>query len=256
MKPMLWPVLLALLVTSSLVTPTFAQELVNPTGSADSSAAEEPFDPFADEYAEEPVRVYDPIEPFNRAMFWFNDKLYFYVLKPVARGYRVVPEPARVSVSNFFSNVATPVRFVNSLVQFKFSAATRELGRFVVNTTWGVAGLFDPADKRLGWKKKNEDTGQTLGYFGIPAGFYLVLPIFGPSNPRDAVGLVGDGYLDPWPYVLEENWWQYTAVKVYDRVNALSLDKDTYESIKAEQLDPYLFVRDAYMQRRAALIKE
>jgi phospholipid-binding lipoprotein MlaA len=234
--------------------PGFAAE----TGSADQTVGKtnaEPFDPFAGEYEEELMVVYDPIEPFNRAMFWFNDKLYFYLLKPVARGFRIVPEPARVSVDNFFSNVATPVRFANSLLQFRFGDATRELGRFVVNSTWGVAGLFDPASKHLGWKMKNEDTGQTLGYFGVPSGFYLVLPVFGPSTPRDAAGRVGDFFLDPWNYVFDENWHK-TAVKMTDRINALSLDEDTYESIKKEQLDPYLFIRDSYMQRREALIVE
>ncbi|WP_305042623.1 MlaA family lipoprotein [Geoalkalibacter sp.] len=238
-----------------LIAPAHAQNLVDPTATRTVAAPEDDYSPFENEFDEDVVAVYDPIEPFNRAMFWFNDKLYFYLLKPVARAYRVVPEPARVSVGNFFSNVATPVRLANCLLQFRFPDAGRELGRFVVNTTWGVGGLFDPAHKRLGWHKKDEDLGQTLGYFGIPAGPYLVLPLFGPSNPRDAVGRIGDGVLDPWPYVLDETW-EVIAVKTYDRVNWLSLDRDTYEAIKREQLDPYLFIRDAYAQRRDAMIME
>lgn len=239
----------------SVPLPLAAQELVDPTATRAVAAPDDDFSPFEDDFDNGFVAVYDPIEPFNRAMFWFNDKLYVYLLKPVARAYRVVPEPARVSVGNFFSNLATPVRFANSLLQFRFPDAGRELGRFVVNTTWGVGGLFDPAHKHLGWNKKDEDLGQTLGYFGIPAGPYLVLPVFGPSNPRDALGRIGDGFLDPWPYVLDETW-EVIAVKTYDRINWLSLDRDTYEGIKREQLDPYLFIRDAYAQRREAMIME
>lgn len=236
-----------------MMAPAFAQDSIDPTASQVMGAPEDDFFPFEDDWDKELATVFDPIEPFNRAMFWFNDKLYFYFFKPVARTYRVVPEPARKSVDNFFSNLATPVRLANSLLQFRVGDAGREVGRFVVNTTWGLAGLFDPAQKHLGWSKKDEDLGQTLGYFGVPAGPYLVLPVFGPSNPRDLIGRTGDGFLDPWPYVLDETW-EIMSVKIYERINWLSLDRDTYEAIKREQLDPYLFVRDAFMQRREALI--
>ncbi|WP_429885867.1 MlaA family lipoprotein [Geoalkalibacter halelectricus] len=247
--------ILTLLITLVSIPPLGAQELVDPTATRTLPAAEEDYFPFEDDFDEAFVATADPLEPFNRAMFWVNDKLYFYLLKPVARTYRVVPEPARVSVGNFFSNVATPVRLANCLLQFRFIDAGREVGRFAVNTTWGIGGLFDPARKHLGWQKKDEDLGQTLGYFGIPAGPYLVLPVFGPSNPRDAVGRVGDGFLDPWPYVLDETW-EVIAVKTYERINWLSLDRDTYEAIKREQLDPYIFIREAYTQRREAMILE
>ncbi|SDL36546.1 phospholipid-binding lipoprotein MlaA [Geoalkalibacter ferrihydriticus] len=240
--------ILSLLMALFTTSPLGAQELVDPTAARTLPADEDGFDEIF-------LVTPDPLEPFNRAMFWVNDKLYFYLLKPVARTYRVVPEPARASVGNFFSNVATPVRLANCLLQFRFIDAGREVGRFAVNTTWGIGGLFDPARQRLGWQKKDEDLGQTLGYFGIPAGPYLVLPVFGPSNPRDAVGRFGDGYLDPWPYVLDETW-EVVAVKTYERINWLSLDRDTYEAIKREQLDPYVYIREAYTQRREALILE
>ncbi len=209
-------------------------------------------DPFSDEGAE--LEIADPLQPVNRAMFWVNDKLYFYLLKPVARAYRVTPEPMRKSVDNFFVNLGTPVRFANSLLQFKFAAAGTELGRFLVNTTVGIAGLFDPAES-LGWRMSNEDLGQTLGLYGVGSGLYLVLPVFGPANLRDGIGRVGDGFLDPIPYVVDGTG-EYIAVKAYDRVNVLSLDDDTYEKIKDQALDPYLFVRNAYQQRREALIKK
>jgi len=199
--------------------------------------------------------INDPIEPFNRGMFWVNDKLYFYLFKPIARGYRVVPEPARLSVANFFSNLGTPVRFVSSVLQLKFSDAGTELGRLVVNTTAGVGGLFDPAKKYLGWRKKDEDLGQTFGNYGVGNGFYIVWPLLGPSSARDTVGMAGDFFLDPLHYVgikpLER-----VALKVLDKETKLSLDKDTYESLKRQALDPYVDVRTTYAQHRKGKIKK
>jgi phospholipid-binding lipoprotein MlaA len=187
-------------------------------------------------------------------MFWVNDKLYFYLFKPIARGYRVVPEPARQSVANFFSNLGTPVRFVNSALQLKFSDAGTELGRLVVNSTAGIGGLFDPAKKYLGWRKKDEDLGQTFGNYGVGNGFYIVWPLLGPSSARDTVGKAGDFFLDPLHYVgikpLER-----VALKVLDKETKLSLDKDTYEGIKRQALDPYLYVRTTYAQHRKGKIK-
>lgn len=221
--------------------------------SQDNMADDEEFD---DPFANDEVVVRDPVEPFNRAMFWANDKLYFYLLKPIARGYRVVPETARVSVGNFFSNLGTPVRLVNSVLQFKFDGTGREIGRFVINSTAGLLGLFDPAKSWLGLEKQNEDFGQTLGVYGAGPGFYLVLPIFGPSSVRDGIGLVGDYFADPIssPWYFKLRTWEQVSLKSADRINALSLDQDTYESIKKDALDPYLTIRDAYLQHRAAKI--
>ena len=207
---------------------------------------------------DEELEVWDPIEPFNRSMFWFNDKLYFYLLKPVAKGYRfVAPEPVRESVGNFFHNLATPVRFLNCLLQGKVSTAAEELTLFMINSTFGIAGLFDMAPDDM-VKPDAEDFGQTLGHYGTPSGFYLVLPIFGPSNTRDAVGLVADSLTHPVPspYYLKMKPIEVAGVQTYDKVNELSLDKDTYESIKRDALDPYLFVRNAFMQKRAAKIEK
>jgi phospholipid-binding lipoprotein MlaA len=198
---------------------------------------------------EKQYSVSDPLEPVNRGIFWFNDKLYFYLFKPVARGYRwAVPEPWRVAVQNVFSNLASPVRILNAGLQGKFSDAGNELTRFFVNTTIGIGGLFDTARDHFDIRKHDEDTGQTLGHYGIGPGFYLVLPILGPSDVRDAVGTFADSRMDLVYYLFDG--WTYYEVKAYEKVNDLSLDKDTYESIKKEALDPYLFVRDAYMQYR------
>ena len=194
--------------------------------------------------------IADPLEPFNRAMFHFNDKLYFWVLKPVAQGYgKAVPEPARISVSNFFTNLAFPIRFVNCLLQANFAGAATELGRFTVNTLWGIGGLLDPAaSEEIALTKQDEDLGQTLGVYGVGPGFFITWPFFGPSNPRDTVGLVGDGFLSPIAYL--NPWYAGAGVKVYDRVNDTSLAIGDYESLKGAAIDPYVALRNAYVQYR------
>ena len=199
----------------------------------------------------EKAGIADPLEPFNRAMFHFNDKLYFWVLKPVAQGYgKIVPEPARVGVSNFFSNLASPIRIVNCLLQGNFSGAASELGRFTVNTLWGVGGLLDPASsEELKLTKQDGDFGQTLGVYGLGQGFYIHWPILGPSSPRDTVGRVGDFFLYPLSYLTAE-WDTFLGIWVYDKVNATSLSIGDYESLIEAAIDPYVAVRDAYVQYR------
>jgi phospholipid-binding lipoprotein MlaA len=185
--------------------------------------------------------VSDPLEPLNRGIFWFNDKLYFYLMKPLARGYRHVPEPFRISVRNFFDNLKAPVRIVNASLQGKFAGAGEEVLRFVTNTTLGIGGLYDPAREHFNLRPVDEDTGQTFGFYGVGPGPYLMLPILGPSNLRDGIGRYADTFLD---------------LSYYMCVLMLSLDKDTYEGIKEDALDPYLFVRDGYMQYRRNLVKK
>ncbi|MBI4632316.1 MAG: VacJ family lipoprotein [Deltaproteobacteria bacterium] len=207
---------------------------------------------FVEEGAEEEkAGIADPLEPFNRAMYHFNDKLYFWVLKPVAQGYqKVVPESARVSVSNFFSNLAFPVRFVNCLLQGNFSGASTEFGRFLVNTVWGVGGFLDPASsKDIELSKQDEDLGQTLGVYGLGQGFFINWPILGPSSPRDTVGLVGDFFLHPFTY-LTPAWETTVGIRGYEKVNATSLSIGDYESLKEAAIDPYVAIRDAYVQYR------
>ncbi|SHJ79246.1 phospholipid-binding lipoprotein MlaA [Malonomonas rubra DSM 5091] len=203
----------------------------------------------------EEILISDPLEPLNRGFFWFNDKLYFYLMKPVARGYRLIlPQSARIAVGNAFYNVATPVRAANDVMQFKFKSLATELYRFIVNSTVGLGGLFDPAAKLAGVEKvDDEDFGQTLGYYGTGHGFYLVLPVIGPSSARDAVGSLVDTFADPIRYA-NITTLEYYGVKSFRVVNSLSLDRDTYEGIVRDSLDPYLFVRAAYAQRRTAQI--
>ncbi|SDZ89878.1 phospholipid-binding lipoprotein MlaA [Desulfuromusa kysingii] len=215
---------------------------------------------FGDEFSDAPVvterLIADPLQPLNRGTFWVNDKLYFYLFKPIARGYRqVTPRPARVSVGNFFANLATPIRAGNALLQFKFRDFGTETYRFVINSTFGILGLFDPAESVGGVKKTVEDFGQTLGFYGVGHGFYLVLPIVGPSSLRDATGVFVDSYADPLRYSHLKTSEQM-GFKMLDAENRLSLDRETYEGIVHDSLDPYLFIRAAYAQRRLAQVGE
>ena len=196
----------------------------------------------------------DPLEPMNRAFFEFNDRLYFWVLKPVARGYSVVlPEPARVGISNFFTNLTFPVRFVNCLLQAKIEGACNEFGGFLVNSIAGMGGFFDVA-KEMGFKKYDEDLDQSLAKFGFGPGFYVNLPLLGPSTLRGTFSSVGDGFLDPiWYLDSSGARWAAESVNV---VNRTSLSIGDYESLKKAALDPYVALRDAYYQNRLKKIKE
>ncbi len=196
----------------------------------------------------------DPLEPVNRAFFHFNDKLYFWVLKPVATGYKaVVPEPARVGVSNFFRNLIFPVRFVNCVLQGKVEGASSEFGGFIVNTFMGLGGLFDPA-KDMGIRRYDEDLDQSLAVYGFGFGFYIDWPFLGPSSVRGTFGLAGDYFLDPVNYL--ESTVEVVGAKAFDAVNRTSLSIGQYESLKKAALDPYVALRDAYYQNRLKKIKE
>jgi phospholipid-binding lipoprotein MlaA len=198
--------------------------------------------------------VPDPFEPLNRAFFEFNDRLYFWVLKPIATGYKtVVPEEARVCVRNFFNNLAFPVRFVNNVFQGKFFGALEETCGFLVNSTVGLGGLADVA-KAVDIKRHDEDLGQTLAVYGSGPAFYIHWPFFGPSTLRDTIGGVGDAFLDPLSYIGE--YWYSPGTRVFNVVNETSLRIGDYESLKKAALDPYVALRDAYYQNRLSKIRE
>lgn len=202
-----------------------------------------------------PATVADPIEPVNRAIFTFNDKAYYWVFKPVAKGYNfVVPQGVRVAVRNFFSNLATPTRVVNNLLQGNFRATGTELLRFTINSTIGIAGFFDPARDGFHLEKKDADFGQTFGKYGLGQGFYLVLPILGPTTLRDGTGFAGDLYLDPVSYVRPVKL--AVGIDAYRWENNLSLRLGEYEDLTGSALDPYVAVRDAYAQHRAEKVRE
>jgi phospholipid-binding lipoprotein MlaA len=203
----------------------------------------------------EDVTIADPIEPVNRVVFEINDKVYFWALKPVAKGYNVVvPEPVRISVRNFFRNVAMPVRFVNSLFQGKFKGAGTELARFGINTTIGLVGFFDVAKSRFDLDPSNEDLGQTLGFYGMGGLMYIVWPLLGPSTVRDTIGLAGDTFLNPVSYI--DPFEAAFGVRAFEQINKTSLELGTYEDLKAASLEPYIGVRDAYIQHRNGQINK
>jgi phospholipid-binding lipoprotein MlaA len=228
----------------------------SPPASATSDEPEKPFrDPFASESkrAKAQRKIKDPLQPINRGFYHFNDKLYLWVMKPASKGYsKVVPRPARRCVRRFFENVEYPVHFVNNLLQGKFKAAAVETGRFAVNSTVGVAGLFDPATR---WKIKAHpaDFDQTLGVYGLAPWIYLDLPFFGPSSARGGAGLLADGMLSPWMY------FGGPAVSLgipgYNGLNEASFKMQEYVSLKKTTLDPYVAMRSAYYESRAAAVE-
>jgi phospholipid-binding lipoprotein MlaA len=208
-----------------------------------------------DTFKEERVEIADPLEPFNRAMHQFNDKLYFWALKPVAQGYKkVIPEPARISVKNFFSNLGFPNRFLSCLLQTDFSGAATEFGRFTINTIWGIGGLLDPSsNKELDLQKQDTDMGQTLGVYGVGQGFYIVWPVLGPSSPRDSIDIVSEYFLYPVSYIYPLYVW--LGVRGYQEVNDTSLRIGDYEALNDAAIDPYVAFRDAYIQYRLKKVK-
>jgi phospholipid-binding lipoprotein MlaA len=195
----------------------------------------------------------DPWEGFNRASYKFNDALDRAVAKPVAKGYKkVTPRVMRTGVSNFFSNLGTITTIANDLLQGKVKQAGRDSGRFLLNSTIGLAGLFDPASA-AGMERNNEDFGQTLGKWGVKSGPYLMLPILGPSTVRDSIARVPDQFTNPINY-LEDDSTRYIlrGVEFLDlRADLLSLDDQIERSY-----DKYAFIRNAWLQRREYLVTD
>lgn len=198
--------------------------------------------------------VNDPFEGYNRAMFKFNDVLDRAVVKPVAKGYdTVVPEPVSWGISNFFSNLNDITVAFNSLLQGKFRQAGQDAGRFILNSTVGVAGIFDVATP-AGYTKNNEDFGQTLGAWGFDTGPYIVLPFLGPSTGRDALGKISDFYTDPVMHIDHtETLIAVAGMRVIDsRANLLKAET----VMRQAATDEYTYVRDAYLQRRLYLVHD
>ncbi len=202
-------------------------------------------------------QINDPLEPMNRAIFDFNDQLQTVFLGPIARGYRaVVPPFGRDRVADFLDNLNSPVVFLNDVLQGNMSLAGKTLERFALNSTFGVLGIMDVA-KPMGVPGHDAGFGQTLGVWGVGEGPYLVLPFFGPSNPRDTVGLVADFEADPVGIYLSNrhmNYLNYTRFGV-TAVSQYEAYLDFIEDIKRTSLDYYATMRSLYRQRRHALIE-
>lgn len=196
----------------------------------------------------------DPLEGLNRTIFTVNDKLDTYALKPVAKGYVwVTPQPVRDSVTNFFSNIGDVYIAANNLLQLKITDGVEDIMRIVINTVFGVGGLFDVATLAK-LPKHDNDLGLTLGHYGVPAGPYLVLPLFGPSTVRDAVGSIGNYYVNPLSYIHPDglSWALYGLNVVNTRANLLNAG----DVLEGAALDKYSFVRNAYLQRRQYLLSD
>jgi phospholipid-binding lipoprotein MlaA len=194
----------------------------------------------------------DPLEPLNRGIYTFNDGVDSLLIRPAASFYsQIVPEWIRTGVGNFFSNINDVIVVVNDLLQLKLAQAGSDVGRLAINTTAGVLGLFDFATG-WGFEKHDEDFGQTLGYWGIGDGPYILLPILGPSSLRDTVGWVGDFYAWPVTYVEDDSTRNILiAVRV---VSARAELLAASSILETAALDRYAFVRDAYLQRRRNLV--
>lgn len=193
----------------------------------------------------------DPLEPVNRAIYGFNETADRFVLRPVAKGYEtVLPSFVRTGVRNFFDNLFYPTVIVNDLLQLKGEQLAQDFCRFVLNSTFGIGGLLDIATPG-GLPRHDEDFGQTLGYWGVGEGWYLMLPLFGPSNNRDLIGRIADSGTSPLFY-LETDEWGYALGAldiVADRAELLKADR-----ILAGQLDRYVFVRTIYLQLRQSRV--
>ena len=230
-------------------------------------------DGFEDEFESAEKEIFDPLSGYNSVMTEFNDGFYVYVLDPVARGYDwVMPDLAQRGVKNFFHNLLFPIRFVNNALQLKPINAGEELFRFILNSTVGIFGLWDPAKEWFDLEAHEEDFGQTLGYYGVGGGFHIVLPFLGPSNLRDMFSLYPDMQMDPVYYVdtrpynfpkkegeylgIPRQSIQQTNLLMLKTVNRESLRIGQYENLKKDAIELYPFLRDVYEQNRAKLIEE
>ncbi len=209
-----------------------------------------------DEENEEPTfHIADPLAPANRFWFNFNDKLYFWLLKPVAKGYRaVVPTPLRIGFQNFFKNLTAPIRIVNCLLQGKGRSGADEFARFILNTGLGLFGFLDTTKDIPNLKSADEDLGQTLAVYGIGDGFYIVWPFLGPSTLRDTIGGLGDRFLNPLTYVQPAE--AALGITAFRGINATSFRIGDYEALKDAALEPYDAFQNAYIQNRQKKIKE
>ncbi|MBV8211714.1 MAG: VacJ family lipoprotein [Verrucomicrobia bacterium] len=218
-----------------------------------------------DELANEPVeKVNDPWERLNHTTFRFNDSLTIHAVKPIARGYEhIVPQGVRNSLSNFFDNLDFPIRFGNNVLQGRFVRSGQEVGKFVVNTTAGIGGLFRVSDHVSSLADvPAEDFGLTLGRWGFSSGPYLVIPLLGPTTVRDLTGYAGDFALNPL------NWYLiFTNYGLISRAVGYSVSASrfvvrspgsvrTYEQMKEAAVDPYIAVRNAYLSHRAAQLEK
>lgn len=209
-----------------------------------------------DQEGEDVETMPDPLRRWNVVWFHFNDKLYFWFLRPVSKGYgRVMPEPIRKGTDNFFTNIETPIPLTSCVLQGRWRDASDVLARFGLNTTVGFLGWLDVAANRYDLPKHDEDVDQAFGSWGIETGSYLVWPFFGPSSVRGTGGMVGDRLLTPTTW-LSWPWTTEAAVGAANTINNTSLDPDQYMELQRMTVVPYTAMRNAYYQNRKKLVEE
>ena len=255
---MLTLALMSMLALTVAMFPSAAMAQTNPPNAnastpASPSAASSPDQNLPPDNSADQQVESDPLEPFNSAMFTFNLKVDDWVLHPVASGYAfVIPTGGREAVGRALDNVRFIPRAVNNGLQLRFPEAGGEVARFGINTTVGLLGFFDPADKWFGLKEHPDDFGLTLRYYGVPHGPYLMIPFFGPSTIGDGVGLVADGFMDPLYWFVP--WYVSLAAHggqdIVEAVNYRSLHLDQFEQADRYAIDLYSAVQDAYLQTR------
>lgn len=240
----------------------------NPKKENQTEGFEEAFnEEFEEEFSEQETNTTsDPLSGYNRWMTSFNDTFILYALNPVSEAYAaILPQPLRLGISNAIDNIRFPIRFANNLLQGKFQNSADELGRFVINSTVGLAGLIDVATNHMTTPipAHDEDFGQTLGYYGVGSGFHVVLPFLGPSNIRDIAGITADGYLSPLVnvrglenYKIPKNLAQSIGIYAVRIINKTSLHLEEYENLREDAVDLYPFLRDIYEQKRNSDIAE
>ncbi len=230
--------------------------------SAESDEDLDEDDEYDAEYDDTVVEINDPLHRLNSDFYYLNDGLYILLFKPAAQAYSaIIPVEIRTSVKNFFYNLRFPIRFINCLLQAKGTKAMEEVDAFFLNTVVGFAGIGDVASHYDNLPPSPEDLGQTLAVWGVGNGFYIMYPILGPSSLRDSARFVDSFFLDPVSWLRYDrfggyNWKTTVAITAYDKFNALSFQIGDIDALKEAALDPYVGIRDAYVEHRNKLIAE
>lgn len=228
-----------LLAVSTLITATFSAPLLAQSGGPlDGTGIE----PNVVAYAESP----DPLIRYNRAMFAFNDVAYRYVLIPAENAYVKLPVPVRTGIGNFFDNIKSPIPFVNQVLQLEWRDAGTTVARFVVNSTIGIAGIFDPSTTWLEIERKESGFSDTLSHYGVGYGPYFVMPIAGPSTIREGGGFLADGLVNPLAYILDNP--ESLEVRAFDNFQDSNSAISAYLKMRDESQDLYVFMRELHMQ--------
>ncbi len=211
---------------------------------------------YEDEYDDDVVQINDPLYRLNHEFYLFNDAMYVCFIRPAAKAYNtVIPVEFRTIAKNFFYNLRFPIRFVNCLLQAKGTKAMEEFATFFLNSTVGFAGIQTPASYYESLPPSPEDLGQTLGVWGADNGFFIMFPILGPSSLRDSARFVDSMFLDPISW-LDLDWKTKYGILAYDKFNEISFEIDDIDALKEAVLDPYVAVRDAYVEHRNKMIDE